>query len=156
MDFGVTSYVPRSALNFPCNWFINGTLRSKSLFKRLHASPELEIGKAFLLPSVTEIYTWCDSGKSMAPRYEFTFSKSFRVDKGVKDAFEDEGFIVLRSLWSGAEVQRLLRFFETSPTIERNSYREIDGRGRTSGPSTLFIHYTLRTENLKFALRHRS
>ena len=85
----------------------------------------------------------------MAPRYEFTFSKSFRVDKGVKDAFEDEGFIVVRSLWSGAEVQRLLRFFETSPTIERNSYREIDGRGRTSGPSTLFIYYTflrVRTE----------
>ena len=92
----------------------------------------------------------------MAPRYEFTFSKSFRVDKGVKDAFEDDGFIVVRSLWSGAEVQRLLRFFETSPTIERNSYREIDGCGRTSaasGPSTIHIVYPLHITNRKFKIR---
>ena len=70
----------------------------------------------------------------MAPRCEFTFSKSFRVDKCVKEAFEEEGFIILRSLWSGAEVQKLLRFFETSPAIERNSYRYtlmIDGRTGT-------------------------
>ena len=64
----------------------------------------------------------------MANRNEFTYSKSFRVDRGVRKAFEDEGFILLRSLWNGAEVEKLLRFFETSPAIERNSYREIDGR----------------------------
>ena len=67
----------------------------------------------------------------MASRNEFTYSKSFRVDRGVRKAFEDEGFILLRSLWNGAEVEKLLRFFETSPAIERNSYREIDGRGMT-------------------------
>ena len=95
----------------------------------------------------------------MAPRYEFTFSKSFRVDKGVKDAFKDEGFIVLRSLWSGAEVKKLLRFFETSPTIERNSYREIDGRGRVVLPRCLSItHFYLQSILLygfpPFPVRH--
>jgi len=64
----------------------------------------------------------------MANRNEFTYSKSFRVDRGVRKAFEDEGFILLRSLWNGAEVEKLLRFFETSPAIERNSYRRGDGQ----------------------------
>ena len=71
---------------------------------------------------------WECNGNRMANRNEFTYSKSFRVDRGVRKAFEDEGFILLRSLWNGAEVEKLLRFFETSPAIERNSYREIDGR----------------------------
>ena len=63
----------------------------------------------------------------MKPRHEFTFSSAFRVDKTVKQCFEDDGFVIIRSLFSGTEVQKLLQFFETSAAIERNSYREGDG-----------------------------
>ena len=114
------------------------------------------IRKKLTLRNITEINTRY-SGKNMAPRYEFTFSKSFRVDKGVKDTFEDEGFIILRSLWSGAEVQKLLRFFETSPAIERNSYREAIaiGRGRVLLPRCSSIMIYFRVPSRKFALQHR-
>ena len=88
-----------------------------------------------------DTFCWECNGNRMANRNEFTFSNSFRVDRGVRKAFEDEGFILLRSLWNGAEVEKLLRFFETSPAIERNSYREIDGRGMTADPSPSILIY---------------
>jgi hypothetical protein len=60
--------------------------------------------------------------------YEFIYGKHFKTSAKVINKFNEHGFIILRNLFSGDEVSKLIAFFETSKDIEENCYRRDDGR----------------------------
>ena len=58
---------------------------------------------------------------------EFFFSETFSVTKETKESFNQNGYVIVRNLFSKAEVSKLLEFYENSEEIEKHAYGRDDG-----------------------------
>lgn len=59
-------------------------------------------------------------------------SGEFYVTSQVKAAFDDQGFVLVKQLFSPDEIKKLRECFESSEDIQKNSYGRSDGRNRVS------------------------
>ena len=58
---------------------------------------------------------------------EFYFSETFSVTKETKESFNQNGYVIVRNLFSKAEVSKLIQFYEKSEEIEKYAYGRDDG-----------------------------
>ena len=57
----------------------------------------------------------------------FQYAQDFSVTDEIKQSFWQHGFIILKNLFSKAEVSKLLEFYENSEEIQRHAYGRDDG-----------------------------
>ena len=57
----------------------------------------------------------------------FTYSEGFTVTQEIKESFRNSGFVVIKNLFSVAEVSKLINFYENSPEIQKHAYGRDDG-----------------------------
>ena len=57
----------------------------------------------------------------------FTYSEGFTVTQEIKESFRNSGFVVIKNLFSEAEVSKLINFYENSPEIQKHAYGRDDG-----------------------------
>ena len=60
----------------------------------------------------------------------FQYSPAFSVTDEVKEAFDKNGFIIVKNLLAEEEVVKLLDFFENSEEIQKHAYGRDDGKGK--------------------------
>ena len=57
----------------------------------------------------------------------FQYAQDFSVTDEIKQSFWQHGFIILKNLFSKAEVSKLLEFYENSEEVQRHAYGRDDG-----------------------------
>ena len=57
----------------------------------------------------------------------FQYSQDFSVTEEIKQSFWQQGFVILKNLFSEAEISKLLNFYENSEEIQKHAYGRDDG-----------------------------
>ena len=57
----------------------------------------------------------------------FQYSQDFSVTDEIKQSFRQQGFVILKNLFSKAEISKLLDFYENSEEIQKHAYGRDDG-----------------------------
>ena len=57
----------------------------------------------------------------------FQYSQDFSVTDEIKQSFRQQGFVILKNLFSEAEISKLLDFYENSEEIQKHAYGRDDG-----------------------------
>ena len=57
----------------------------------------------------------------------FQYSQDFTVTEEIKQSFWQQGFVILKNLFSEPEISKLLDFYENSEEIQKHAYGRDDG-----------------------------
>ena len=57
----------------------------------------------------------------------FQYSQDFSVTEEIRQSFWQQGFVILKNLFSEPEISKLLEFYENSEEIQKHAYGRDDG-----------------------------
>ena len=57
----------------------------------------------------------------------FQYSQDFSVTEEIRQSFWQQGFVILKNLFSEPEISKLLEFYENSQEIQEHAYGRDDG-----------------------------
>ena len=57
----------------------------------------------------------------------FVYCEGFSVTEELKQSFRKSGYVIIRNLFSQAEVSKLINFYENSQEIHKHAYGRDDG-----------------------------
>ena len=57
----------------------------------------------------------------------FQYSQDFSVTEEIKQSFWQQGFVILKNLFSEPEISKLIDFYENSEEIQKHAYGRDDG-----------------------------
>ena len=57
----------------------------------------------------------------------FQYCEGFSVTEELKQSFRKSGFVIIKNLFSQAEVSKLINFYENSQEIQKHAYGRDDG-----------------------------